>query len=158
MIIRILVAVEKRKWGHTRLCTCAEFYGYQCCLWKCLQHCFMCTPLASMMNRTVWTWEWCCFIWNMRFQLNICHRFLWKEEWLSHRYSSNILFIIFGGLSAKCIILIPPPLFLITHLMLSSNCYFLTYKFLILSIQQWWIEVSLYFKYWSVHLTGFQFW
>jgi hypothetical protein len=134
MIMRNLVAVEKRKWGHTWLCMYVEFYWYHCCLWKCLQHCFICTPLASMMNITVWAWDWCRFIWNMMFQLNRCHRFLWKEEWLSHRYSSNILIIIFGGLNAK---------------------HFLTYKFFILSLQQWWMKVSSYFKNWSVHLTGF---
>lgn len=72
---------------------------------KVLQHCFVRTPLASMMNWTVWTWNWCCFIWNMRFQLNSCHKFLWKEEWFSHRYSTNVLFF-FGGPGAKCIILI----------------------------------------------------
>jgi hypothetical protein len=89
-------------------------------------HCFMGTPLASIMNRTVWTWDWCSFIWNMRFELNNCLKFLWKEERFSHRYSSNILFIIFGGPGEKCIILILCffRVFL-THLMLSFNCHFL---------------------------------
>jgi hypothetical protein len=70
MIMWVLGALEKMKKETNMTWTSVEFYWSAHCVTKLWCHFFRCIAFASMTNRTLWTWIWCCCIWYIRFQLN----------------------------------------------------------------------------------------
>lgn len=113
--------------------TNAELYPKYMLLTKLLHYSFICTAMVNVMQRTFWTWNWSCFIWNIRFELNSYHWQIYFEK--SNYYVrfklTFYLFIIPAGLSGKPITVtfIFSCCFLIflTYLLFSSNQSFLAF-------------------------------